>query len=90
MDEHILFLWGERQRETEEDSVRKIQGCGLYSETLTSDLCLNQEVPLRADVLEKGCHVDFGPLSDLPQHVIKDDVGARPAHTSTAGEGRGK
>lgn len=51
---------------------------------MPSDLCLNQVVPLRANVFEECCDVDGVLLSYLLQHAVKNDVGACPAHPSTS------
>ncbi len=51
---------------------------------LTSDLCLNQVVPLRANVFEEARDVNGVFVSYLFQHAVEDDVRARPAHASTA------
>ena len=52
--------------------------------TETSDLCLNQVVPLCADVFEEACDVDAAFVSYLLQHAVQDDVRARPAHAGAA------
>lgn len=51
---------------------------------LTSDLCLNQVVPLRADVFEESRDVDSVLVFYLLQHAVQDDVCTRPADACAA------
>lgn len=58
--------------------------CTAADEKLTSDLGLNQVVPLCPDVFEEACDVDGVLVADLPQHAVQDDVGSCPAHAGAA------
>lgn len=51
---------------------------------VTSDLCLNQVIPLCANVFKEARDVDRAFMSDLRHHAVQDDVGARPANASAA------
>ena len=47
---------------------------------MSPDLCLDQEVPLGADVLQIALDVDGSLLSDLLQHAVQNQVCTGPAH----------
>ena len=47
-------------------------------------LSLDEESPLVSDVGEEGLDVDLSLGSQLFQHGVDNDVGAGPAHPSTA------
>lgn len=57
---------------------------GLCANGATSDLCLDQVVPLCADVFEEACDVDDAFVSHLLQHAVQHDVGSRSAYARTA------
>lgn len=56
----------------------------VWCTRLTSDLSLNQEVPLCSDVFEESRHINGVLPLHLLQHAVQDDVGARPAHAGAA------
>lgn len=63
--------------------------CEGQTDMLTSDLGLDQVVPLCADVFEEASDVDGALLPYLLQHAVQDHVRARPAYAGAARQREG-